>query len=166
MWLNEIYELNKQLDQEFIKKYPLKEGEWKDKNLLALLVEIGELANEVQSFKYWNHKKATSKELILEEYADVLILTLCFSSYFDADVSHLISDLMYRTIDTQFLELYLAVSEFQKKYTKEQIERILSKVLVLGSSLGFEEQEIRKAVIKKMEIVKKRLEKKDEGGNI
>ena len=166
MWLNEIYELNKQLDQEFIKKYPLKEGEWKDKNLLALLVEIGELANEVQSFKYWNHKKATSKELILEEYADVLILTLCFSSYFDADVSHLISDLMYRSIDTQFLELYLAVSEFQKKYTKEQIERILSKVLVLGSSLGFEEQEIRKAVIKKMEIVKKRLEKKDEGGNI
>lgn len=43
-----------------------------EKTQLALLVEIGELANETKCFKYWSDSNITSKSKILDEYADVL----------------------------------------------------------------------------------------------
>lgn len=39
---------------------------------LALLVEIGELANATRCFKYWSNKGPESKERILDETADVI----------------------------------------------------------------------------------------------
>ncbi len=44
----------------------------KKKKMLALLVEIGELANETRCFKYWSNKPASEREVILEEYVDGL----------------------------------------------------------------------------------------------
>ena len=38
------------------------------RKMLALLVEIGELANETRCFKYWSNKPASEREVILEEY--------------------------------------------------------------------------------------------------
>ena len=38
--------------------------------MLALLVEIGELANETRSFKFWSVKPASEKKIILEEFVD------------------------------------------------------------------------------------------------
>ncbi len=43
-----------------------------DKKLLALSVEVGELANATKCFKYWSTKKDEGMERILDEYADVL----------------------------------------------------------------------------------------------
>lgn len=40
--------------------------------VLALLVELGEFANETRCFKYWSEKPASPKERILDEYADAL----------------------------------------------------------------------------------------------
>ena len=40
------------------------------KRVLALLVEIAELANETRSFKYWSLKGASEKEVLIEEYVD------------------------------------------------------------------------------------------------
>ena len=42
------------------------------RKMLALLVEIGELANETRCFKYWSNKPASEREVILEEYVDGL----------------------------------------------------------------------------------------------
>jgi dimeric dUTPase (all-alpha-NTP-PPase superfamily) len=40
--------------------------------LCALLVELGEFANEMRAFKYWSLKPASSQSVLLEEYADGL----------------------------------------------------------------------------------------------
>lgn len=37
---------------------------------LALLVELGELANETRCFKFWSTKGPSEREIILEEYVD------------------------------------------------------------------------------------------------
>jgi dimeric dUTPase (all-alpha-NTP-PPase superfamily) len=42
----------------------------------ALLVEIGELANEVKHFKYWKKNKKIDRSKILEEFADCLHFAL------------------------------------------------------------------------------------------
>lgn len=43
---------------------------------LALLVELAELANEVQSFKYWKQSKKMDESKIREEWADCLHFAL------------------------------------------------------------------------------------------
>ena len=78
----------------------------KDKNILSLLVEIGELANEVRCFKYWSTKPRSSDKIVLEEYAYVLIMILTLCNYLDADIRYTFSDLKLRTLDEQFINLY------------------------------------------------------------
>ena len=85
-------------------------------------------------------------------------MVLCFCNYLHANIQNTVSDLMYRTLDLQFLELYQSVSEFRHDYTASKIETILSKVLVLGHSLGFTDQDMKKACFRKMGIVQERLE--------
>lgn len=48
--------------------------------LLGLGVEVAELAQATRCFKYWSTKGPESKERILEEYADVLHMMLCFAN--------------------------------------------------------------------------------------
>ena len=44
----------------------------RDKRILALLVEIGEMINETKTFKFWSKKPSAEKPIILDEYADGL----------------------------------------------------------------------------------------------
>ena len=72
---NDIYRKNKKLDDIFMNKYMDTESSYYEKNCLELIVEIGELANESKCFKYWTVKKP-DKELVLEEFADTLLMIL------------------------------------------------------------------------------------------
>lgn len=158
MWLTEIYKLNKELDAEFIEKYQANEKT--EENFLSLLVEIGELANETRCFKYWSSKSPSEKEVILEEFADVITMVLCFCNYLkveEQELMYLHTDLKMRSISEQFIELYKVVSQLDENYNKEYILLILSKVLVLGFSLGYNEEDMEQAVLRKMKIVDNRL---------
>ncbi|SYV90319.1 Uncharacterized protein conserved in bacteria, partial [Metamycoplasma alkalescens] len=54
MNLEEIFEAQKILDKVFAASITKKEKVFFDKKIvIALLVELGEFANEVKSFKYW-----------------------------------------------------------------------------------------------------------------
>src|SRR5699024_11734252 len=69
---NELYEMQRKLDMYIEENHSLvKEGIF-PKKLLALLVELGELANETRCFKFWSTKPPSQKQVILEEYVDVL----------------------------------------------------------------------------------------------
>ena len=56
MNLAKLFEMQRQLDQYIEQKHPRQKGEDRlAKKILALQVEIGELANEWRGFKYWSH---------------------------------------------------------------------------------------------------------------
>ena len=56
MNLAKLFELQKELDARILAKHPPKEGEDRlAKKILALQVELGELANEWRGFKYWSN---------------------------------------------------------------------------------------------------------------
>ena len=62
-----------------------------DKKLLALSVEVGELANATRCFKYWSEKENEGTERILDEFADVLhfLLSVANSLEFTSeDIEH------------------------------------------------------------------------------
>ena len=56
MNLSHLFELQAKLDERIEQEHPRQEGEDRlAKKILALQVELGELANEWRGFKYWSH---------------------------------------------------------------------------------------------------------------
>ncbi|MGP9074759.1 dUTP diphosphatase [Geobacillus thermodenitrificans subsp. calidus] len=56
MNLQKLFEMQRQLDEHIEKEHPRQEGEDRlAKKILALFVELGELANEHRGFKYWSN---------------------------------------------------------------------------------------------------------------
>jgi dimeric dUTPase (all-alpha-NTP-PPase superfamily) len=56
--LNKLFELQAKLDERIYKEHPVQEGEDRlAKKILALQVELGELANEWRGFKYWSNNQ-------------------------------------------------------------------------------------------------------------
>jgi dimeric dUTPase (all-alpha-NTP-PPase superfamily) len=54
--LQKLFEMQRQLDEHIEKEHPRQEGEDRlAKKILALFVELGELANEHRGFKYWSN---------------------------------------------------------------------------------------------------------------
>ncbi|MCD3234300.1 hypothetical protein G8V06_09370 [Clostridium botulinum D/C] len=74
MELKKFLEMQKELDKAIAKRHfgKVDQKEFLSKRILALNVEVGELANATRCFKYWSTKKPESKERILDEYADVM----------------------------------------------------------------------------------------------
>lgn len=153
--LQEIYEVNKKLDEEFIAKVSDKELLYKS-NTIELLVEIGEFVNETKCFKYWSIKKP-NKELVLDEYADCITMVLFFFHYYDLDISiknSIYSDDILENIN----ELYSKATMVMNSCNKKLLIEILSLLLYIGKQLDLSDTEIITAITNKQNIVKNRLE--------
>lgn len=78
MNLEKLYKMQEKLDAHILENERKRTGEEIDKDLLldqtilALLVEVGELANATRCFKHWSLKGPESKERMLDELADVI----------------------------------------------------------------------------------------------
>lgn len=58
MNLQNLFELQKQLDEHIYEEHPVQDGEDRlAKKILALQVELGELANEWRGFKFWSNNR-------------------------------------------------------------------------------------------------------------
>ena len=85
MNIEELYELQKELDTVIVNNYckrndlPIglaNQSDFLTERLLALSVEVGELANKTRSFKYWSIKSSEPREEVMEELVDVLFFWL------------------------------------------------------------------------------------------
>ena len=74
MNLDKLYKMQEKLDKHIIDNHNIKisKEELLGSTILALLVEVGELANTTRCFKHWSTKGIMDKEVVLEELADVL----------------------------------------------------------------------------------------------
>lgn len=128
-----------------------------DKLILALLVEIGECANELpEVFKFWSHKKNNYKRA-LEEYVDVLhfILELGIELGFTDIELRLEKE---KNITNQFIELSGQAHDlyFQMRMTgrvtRNVYERLFDYFISLGEMLGFTWEEIEQVYFVKNNI--------------
>lgn len=145
-----VYIENKKIDEYFIKDY----GNSEDiilKNKLELLVELGELANETRCFKYWVNKPV-NHELVLFEYADVLVMILYFFNVFNISLEEEYPK--ENDLDTvnEFMYLYEQLSRFNKEYTKDIIKDIFINFIRLGKLLNLNSNEIIDTCLKKINI--------------
>ncbi|MDP4144866.1 MAG: dUTP diphosphatase [Bacillota bacterium] len=152
MDLKKLFDMQRELDNRIINEHKLQGESLFSQKVLALQVEVGELANETRCFKFWSNKGPSEKDVILEEYVDCLhfILSIGIDRNFDdAEVS--VSKFNYK-ITEQFLDLYIDINDFIICASKDHYTTLFEDFISLGINLGFSEEEIEAAYLRKNTI--------------
>ncbi len=159
MNLPQLFQIQKMLDERIVKEHELEGKALLQKKVLALRVELAELANETRCFKYWSKKSASERKVILEEYVDGLhlILSIGLELEFDVELPVLaIEPIKWSDITAQFNSLFVAdwdVYDFgDGGYFHEGLELFIG----LGEMLGFTWDEIEEAYLEKNRVNHKR----------
>jgi len=141
--------LQSELDAHIENEHPRKENRHSEK-VLALLVELGELANETRCFKFWSNKPASKKEIILEEYVDGVHFLLSLG--LENSIEELsIKPIKKDTLTEQFIGLYNAFILLQIQFTSKTYSYAWSAYMGLGEMLGMSWDEIETAYLVKNE---------------
>ncbi|MDF2556959.1 MAG: dUTPase [Bacillales bacterium] len=158
MNLAKLFEMQLELDTRIEKLHNLESSDLFSKKTLALLVELGELANETRCFKFWSLKAPSEKSVILDEFADGLHFILSLGLLLGAENQ---IDLKAKYIQedeptSQFLKVYELISDLNKVRTVENINKAFMAYLALGDLLGFTKEDIENAYFAKNEVNHKR----------
>src|SRR5690625_3278853 len=126
MNLAKLFEAQKELDERIVAEKGLEGQDLLDKKILALLVELGELAQNWRGFKFWSNDQEPRTELwddrlrfhnpLLEEYVDCLHFILSIGNEFDC--SNLVfTDFLHRENDitNQFKYVFYTVSSLDER---------------------------------------------------
>jgi dimeric dUTPase (all-alpha-NTP-PPase superfamily) len=170
MNLKHLFELQAKLDERIYKEHPVQEGEDRlAKKILALKVELGELANELpEVFKFWSNKK-NNYEKALEELVDCLhfILSIGLELGMDEIADELdlkkFDFLTSNTILSCFIGLSYDIADFYYQRENDDMvpylyEHILLEFAKLGKMLGFTWDEIEQGYLSKNKINHERQE--------
>lgn len=152
--------MQQKLDTYIVKTHGLEETDLFRDKLLALLVELGELANETRCFKFWSTKREIDEAAILEEYVDNIhfILSLGLEKEFRFKSDSLTKPGI--SLTEQFHEVFSTCFEFKENVTKVNYTKLFQSYLELGMLLGFTETDIQNAYKEKNKVNFKR---QDEG---
>lgn len=139
------------LDKAIIKAHKIKDGNWISKAILALYVEIAELANEIQSFKYWKKNIVKNMALISEEYADGLHFLMSFAINLKAN-NKIEAEIVNEDLNEQFIKMFQSITNLQQNYNVESIESSIALYLGIAKLINLSEEEIEIAYSKKNKI--------------
>lgn len=156
--VDDLYEMQRGLNQHIFDQHQLKEEDVHEKRILALLVELGELANETRCFKYWSTKGPSEKEVILEEYVDGIHFLLSIGLSLKDDRSILTSTLEENDLTTCFLKMYQYVSKYQIEPNVKHYDIMFACFLNIANLLDFSQEEIRLSYFKKNKVNHQRQE--------
>ncbi|MDM5200022.1 dUTP diphosphatase [Fictibacillus enclensis] len=160
MSFKELFEMQETLNARIVDEHQLHNEDLYEKRLLALLVELGELANETRCFKYWSLKPPSSFEVILEEYVDGLHFLLSVGLDLGIKDMEDAESLQRDNLTDQFLSLYQHVGKLQKKKDISLFRSLFSEFVGLGDLLGFSEETVIEGYKEKNQINHQR---QDEG---
>ncbi|WP_245613665.1 dUTP diphosphatase [Alkalihalobacterium bogoriense] len=158
--LQSLFSLQKQLDDRIMKEHHLTGQNVVAEKMLALQVELGELANETRCFKYWSVKPPAPQDVILEEYVDGIHFILSIGldcGYTSVNVQ---MEATKTQIVTLFQQVFDDITKFNQSQSQETYKQLFQTYLQLGQALGFSEKNIEKAYLQKNEVNHQR---QDEG---
>jgi len=147
-----LFDMQQKLDTYIEQQHGLEKKDLFEKKILALFVELGELANETRCFKFWSNKAANEKAIILEEYVDNIhfIMSLGLNKGLTFSARTLPTE--NGDLTTQFNEVFALVLTFQQNPEQTAYESLFIQFLLLGKMLGFSETDIQNAYYEKNKI--------------
>lgn len=154
--LKKLYELQEELDLEIAKNHSISYDSTHEKRLLALAVELGELANETRCFKFWSNKAPSAKEVIMDEYADGIHFLLSLGIPLKTEKFEYQLFENNEELTVQFHKMYSLVENLRNNYNLENYELALQYYLNIVLTLGFHAEDITNAYLSKLEVNHKR----------
>lgn len=156
MNLQELFHMQRELDRYIQSNRKLEESVFR-KKVLALQVELSELANETRCFKFWSTKGPSDKETLLEEYVDCIhfILSLGIEKGFDS-LEEWPAPAAEEDLTELFLSAHHGASRFAEQTTAEQYIFLWQTFGALAKALGFSYAEVLAAYVEKNETNYKR----------
>ena len=159
MNLNSLFEKQKKLDEYIYEKNNVTAKKVFEKKIVALLVELGELANELQFFKYWKEHINIDSQRAIEEYIDVIHFAIGLAVDLGIDEHEYIEtppqDLNKLFIGITNLATIISISK-----NKEHVKSLINYVIALGYQLGLTEETVLAAYDKKNAV---NYERQEEG---
>lgn len=150
-----LFSMQRELDERIIVEHQLT-GTYFLERLLALQVEVGELANETRCFKYWSLKPPAERAVILEEYVDGIhfILSIGLSLGLETMIPNkrFVNKQNETSMVKQFLVVNRCISSLIMDNSPNAYEELFSEYLTLGKMLGFHEADIQTAYFEKNKI--------------
>lgn len=147
------------LNDAIIKNNIVDKDKLAEKQILALIVEISELANEIQQFKYWKKNITIDEGKIIEEYADGIHFYLSFG--LELNMLNIIEPIIFsEDMTIQFLEIFSSISVFSKNKTLDNFNYSFGLFIGLGKLLKYNDEEIEAAYLNKNKINFERIKNK------
>jgi len=155
-----LFLMQKKLDQYIENNHDLTTEDLFQEKCLALLVELGELANETRCFKFWSRKPSSPKEKILEEYVDGIhfIMSLGLEKGLEYKATSITN--IKQNVTEQFSIVFESCLTFKNNPIQKTYESLFNAYLQLGRLLEISEEELQQAYIKKNE---KNYDRQNEG---
>ena len=156
--LTPLFALQAALDEDIHRPHGVDYPSTHHRRVLALLVELGELANETRCFKYWSNKGPSPKEVVLDEYSDALhfFLSLGIPLGVESYTHHFRADQDDLTL--QILQTYSLSLELAEHYEAKNYARAFGSFLNILPLLGYSPEEAVEAYKKKLAVNYKRQE--------
>ena len=160
MDINVIYQKERIINQFFRAKYDYNSEEIFNKQILELLCELSEFAYETKCFKYWKNESQSPKEITIPEFADCLMITLCFCDLANIDTIQ-IEDIKEKDMVKLFIEASKIASSLTKDLEESKLLKILSILIAISKLLGYSEEELMEYCFLKMNRTLERVSSKD-----
>lgn len=149
MNLNDIYNKEKIINSYFKKKYDYSNEEIFNKQVLELICELSEFAYETKCFKYWKNEMQSNPEITIPEFADCLMITLCF-----CDLANIEKIEVYNIDEKNMVKLFIEVNKLASSLTinleKEILIKILSYLIAISKLLNYSDLELNTYCMEKM----------------
>lgn len=147
-----LFDMQEKLDSYIKENHGVQDTELLEKKILALLVEVGELANETRCFKFWSTKQPSEKEVILEEYVDGIHFLLSIGlekNYFFTAIE---PNNKTVTLTKQFNYVFTLILNFKDNQNEKSYIEMFTEYIKLGNLLGFSSEDIYAAYIEKNDV--------------
>ncbi|MDW0110385.1 dUTP diphosphatase [Sporosarcina aquimarina] len=152
MDMKKLFNMQLELDTYIQAQHGLSDQNLFEDKVLALLVELSELANETRCFKFWSTKGPSERSVILEEYVDSIhfLLSLGIIKELTAfnDWRSIPSD---ESLTATFIKTNHAVLVFNQHPNMQSYIGLWDYYGILAEQLGFSTKEIVEAYIEKNE---------------
>lgn len=138
--LSELIPLQAQLDERIMALHHEERSSTRKKRILALIVEINELANETRCFKYWSLKGPSSEAILLEEFSDTMHFVISLG--IDLGLNTMVFKAQTEMLDltSLFIQWINATTELIEHFDLEHFNQVGSLMSTMAMALNFDEQ--------------------------
>lgn len=151
-----LYPIQDDLDSKIFNNHATNRPKTILDRMLALLVELGECANETRCFKYWSVKGPSEKEVIAQEFVDGIHFLLSLGIDLDQPIEVVQSQELVGSVSDQFISVFEAIIALSKHFDAQHYEQAFSLYVGLASKLGISEEEIEEHYQRKNQTNHKR----------